>query len=212
LAEVYPALGNLAAATSSFTTIEESGGLIGVRNGTGTTMVTEECTLTRTQTGFAGTCVGRASVTRMYPPYPSAERQYELPVQASTDAAERFLREIAMLPVADGPYRPMRLPDSRFHRELRVVSGAGTVRVFTDSLSIPPPPALVASGAGKPPWAVEYRGHRMVTDPDGPTRAFRLLGPYLGGIKKMSTDERQKAMDELERMLLTPEPSPSPLP
>lgn len=196
LAEVYPELRSLAAAPS-FTITDQGGGLIALGSrGSGTTMVKEECTLTRTQTDVAGTCFGRAGVTRVIPTSASADRQYELPVQVPPDAAEHFLRELATMPVADGPYEPIRVADLRVHREFRIVSDAGTVRIFSDT------PTFVSRV-----WAVEYGGRQMVVDSAAPWEAYQLLHPYLDELRWIT----QYGLDAMIRAPV-PTASPSPVP
>lgn len=189
LAEVYPGLRSLAAA-SSFTITEEWAGLATVRMGAGTVMGNEQYALTRTQTNFAGVGVGWVSLNRMGPTYDSAGRRYELPVQVPTDAAERFLRDLTTVPVSDGPNRPITVVDGFSHVEFAISSDAGVVRIFRDS----------RRGAL---WAVEYGTQKMVIDSAAPRQAYELIRPYFDEFKKVGRDK-------FEEMDVAPVPSPSP--
>lgn len=131
----------------------------------------------------------------MFPDSASLDRQYRLPVQIPTNVVEQFLRDLTAVAVADGPYRPIRVPDSRSHREFRIRSNAGTVRIFTDILL----------GPMEKPWAVEYGGRQMLIDSSAPWRAYGLIRPYFDEFRRQRTEEFR----EMNRAL---EPSPSPVP
>jgi hypothetical protein len=198
LAAVYPELRSLVAAPA-FTITEESAEVVAGEWGTESTLVELQCTLTRTQTDFAGAGVGRASHQRMSPPLDSAERRIERRVQVPTDAAERFLRDLAAVPVADGPYQPSRITDVRFHLAFAISSDAGPVRIFSDA-----PPFI---DAGRVPWAVEYGGRQMVIDSAAPWKAFQPIRPYLDELRSIT-------QYELDALIRSPAPSlnPSPVP
>lgn len=152
-----------------------------------------ECTLRRTEIGFAGIAVGRVGFFRMRPPNDSAERRVELPIQMPTDVVEDVLRLLATMAIVDAPYRPTRVPDYRIHTEFTISTDAGPVRVFNDS------PGLV----GRVPWAVVYNGKHTVTDAGIPREAYRRISPYLAELRKMT-------QNELRTLIEAPAPPPSP--
>jgi hypothetical protein len=188
LAEVYPELGSLAAATA-FTITEEWGGMEDLKGGAGASHVKEQYTLIRTQTDFLGVGTGDVRFwVSIWSDAPDAERRFQLPVQIPADSAERFLRALTTVPVADGPPYQEGDLDVTMNLEFAISSDAGPVRIFGylgwDPDRWPPMP-----------WAVEYRGRQMIIDSAGPWEAYQLIRPYVGELRQQT----RPYVDELRK-------------
>ena len=132
-------------------------------------------------------------------------RHREFEFQVAADVVEGYLRSLAQLPVAEGrPAATFDDTDDYPSSEYIVGTNQGDLSIYT-----------IAQGDWRTherrPWAVEYRGTRMVIDSNGPQRAFASIAPQLRW-EEFLQFHRQFINDTVftRRGQASPSPSPSP--
>lgn len=177
LVQIFPALSDLAAKTTTFSIQDDWGGM-----GWGYSQRTAHYNLERQPNGeFNGTVVFQLDT---YPVPSEAVRAVKLPAEV----AHTFLQSLLAIPMQEGQTKPQNTHTDDYPD-------------YTLYLQIGSNPLVIHSTSqeqNRVPWTVSFAGHQYFVDSDEPTRALTNLSPY------MSHDVLSQLEKDI---LKTPEPT-----